>query len=288
MKKALIVFVLIILVAGAILILSVNNRPDTVNVSATTASETSGTSAQTVVKTAAVTSGGSRVEHQTGSPENEVYTDEQLSKMIAFTFDDGPIAKFTNRVLDAMEPYGYTATFFVIGRNIDEEGSKAMRRAVKMGCEIGNHTENHNLKFDSLEIQTRTAEIEESSAKIEKAAGVKPLLLRPPGGVCKNIRGNIDSPIILWSVDTNDWRKKANAGNEQAAQELAQYIMDEVKGKPGSIVLMHDVYQFSAETVEKVMPMLHEEGYIVKSVSSLAKAYGTALENGTVYRTIKR
>ncbi len=216
------------------------------------------------------------------------YTQEQLDKMVAFTFDDGPGTSTTNKILDMLEEYGFTATFFVIGRNIDDSTAASMRRAITLGCEIGNHTQNHNTGLNNLPIDKAKAEIEATSDAIEKATGIRPTLMRPPGGSFSNLKGKIDYAIIHWCVDTNDWRKKGSAGNYQAARNLADYIIDQVSGNPGAIVLMHDIYQFTAEAVEIAVPELAEMGYRICSVSELAEAYGEKLEPGQVYFRINR
>ena len=221
-------------------------------------------------------------------PEKPKYTQEQLDKMVAFTFDDGPGTTTTNRILDQLEKYGFTATFFVIGRNIDEKNASTMRRAVTLGCEIGNHTQNHKTNLNNLSLDTVKKELETTSDAIEKATGIRPTLMRPPGGSFSNLKGKLDYAIIHWCVDTNDWRKKGSEGNARAARNLADYIINQVDGNPGAIVLMHDIYDFTAETMEIVIPELANMGYRICSVSDLAEAYGEKLEPGQVYFRINR
>ena len=221
-------------------------------------------------------------------PAKPKYTQEQLDKMVAFTFDDGPGTTTTNRILDQLEKYGFTATFFVIGRNINENNASVMRRAVTLGCEIGNHTQNHKTSLNNLSMDTVRQELETTSDAIEKATGIRPTLMRPPGGAFSNLKGKLDYAIIHWCVDTNDWRKKGSAGNAQAARNLADYIIDQVDGNPGAIVLMHDIYDFTAETMEIVIPELAGMGYRICSVSDLAEAYGEELQPGQVYFRINR
>ena len=225
---------------------------------------------------------------ETTQPAKPKYTQEQLNKMVAFTFDDGPGTTTTNAILDMLEEYGFTATFFVIGRNIDDDNASVMRRAVTLGCEIGNHTQNHNTNLNNLSLDRVKEELESTSDAIEKATGIRPTLMRPPGGSFSNLKGKLNYAIIHWCVDTNDWRKKGSAGNAQAARNLADYIIDQVEGNPGAIVLMHDIYQFTAETVEIVVPELAQMGYRICSVSELAEAYGEKLEPGQVYFRINR
>ena len=66
-----------------------------------------------------------------------------MSKTVAFTFDDGPNTVTTPRVLDILEENGIVASFFLIARNITEESAEVARRALRMGCEINNHTVSH-------------------------------------------------------------------------------------------------------------------------------------------------
>lgn len=221
-------------------------------------------------------------------PETQKYTEQQLEKMIAFSFDDGPGTDTTGRILDALEANGFTATFFVIGRNIDSGNAQNLKRAVEMGCEIGNHTWSHNLKLNSLAQSDVDSEIKDTNAKVKEITGVEPELVRVPTGIFSDLNVDIGYPIMNWTVDTNDWRKKGSAGNAQAASDLADYIMDQVDGMPGAIVLMHDIYQFTAETVETVMPRLAKEGYTVVSISELAEAYNAELKPNEVYRRIDR
>jgi peptidoglycan/xylan/chitin deacetylase (PgdA/CDA1 family) len=215
------------------------------------------------------------------------YTEEQLNKMIAFTFDDGPAKESTTKILDVLEKYNFTATFFVIGENCVDSRQEQLKRAITLGCEIGNHTWDHRTNLGNYSAEKIDSELEKTSDAVEEATGLRPKLMRPPGGSWKGLE-NIAYPIIYWSVDTNDWRKKSNAGNYEAAENLAEYIINQVDGNPGSIVLMHDIYNFTAETVEIVVPRLAEMGYTICSVSDLAEAYGVELKNGEVYFSIER
>ena len=65
-------------------------------------------------------------------------------KIAALTFDDGPNTVTTPQVLDILEKYGVPASFFVCGKNIDPESGEVMKRAVKLGCEIQNHSRAHS------------------------------------------------------------------------------------------------------------------------------------------------
>jgi len=208
-------------------------------------------------------------------------------KLIAMTFDDGPNSKTTNRILDALEKNGGKATFFVVGYNL-EGNEEALKRAVGMGCEIGNHSKDHK-NLTKVGAEERKKQIETVNQKLKEITGVEPKLFRAPGGNYKNITDEIGMPLIQWSIDTNDWRHKdaSNKGRseEQRTKELNQ-IADKVfeQAEKGDIILMHDIYEFTADLCEIVIPGLASRGFKLVTVSEMFEAYGLKLENGDVYR----
>ena len=107
-------------------------------------------------------------------------------------------------------------------------------------------------------------EINKTSSIIEKVTGQKATAFRPPyGAVNKTVRSQTNLPVILWDVDTLDWK------NRDPNQLLAQ-----VKGltKDGSIILMHDIHQSTADGLDAVLAYLQSEGYIFVKVSELQDA----------------
>ena len=80
--------------------------------------------------------------------------------------------------------------------------------------------------------------------------------------------------MIYWSIDTEDWKTR-DAGKTISA------VLDHVKD--GDIILMHDLYEQTAEASETIIPELIKRGYQLVTVSELAQARGMALENGKVY-----
>ena len=100
-------------------------------------------------------------------------------KYIALSFDDGPNLTTESKMLDVLAKHKVPATFFVIGNNITKESEKNMKRAVKQGCEIGNHSLTHPMMSTMTEEQVK-AEIEATSGKIKKVIGKEPEFFRPP------------------------------------------------------------------------------------------------------------
>ncbi len=193
--------------------------------------------------------------------------------MIALTFDDGPKASVTNRVLAALESVGGRATFFMVGSNV---GSNAdcVRRMVADGCQVGNHNWNHeNLtketKSETVSTVTRTNDA------IEAACGVRPVVMRPPYGAVdaasKVTLGELGMAAVIWNVDTLDWKTRN-------AQNTVTHILNNVKD--GDIILMHDIYDATATAVEAVVPALVARGYQLVTVSGLAAARGGMVPGG--------
>ena len=100
-------------------------------------------------------------------------------KLIALTFDDGPNTTTTMQVLDLIEQYGITASFYVVGNNINDDSKAVMIRAVSLGCEIENHSQTHSAMTE-MTAEEIAAEIKFTSDKIEAVTGRKPKFFRPP------------------------------------------------------------------------------------------------------------
>jgi len=197
------------------------------------------------------------------SAENTAQNEE--TKKIALTFDDGPHPRYTMQILDILAEYGIKATFFEVGENVIYYPEAAMRVASE-GHEIGNHTYTHphikNLNEEQLSEETRRCE----SAIIE-VTGIKPKIFRPPEGVVdsavKTWADKNGYSVVLWSVDTRDW-----AGT--SVSEMVKNVDNNVR--PGSIILMHDYVSRKSHTVEalkKMIPMLLDKGYEFVTVSEL-------------------
>ena len=206
-------------------------------------------------------------------------------KLIALTFDDGPRSSTTNRVLDLLERSGGVATFFLVGYNIPDN-AEVIKRAAAMGCSIGNHTKDHKI-LTKCSADTIKAQVNGVNSLLRNM-GIEPTLFRAPGGAFKGVKDQIGMPLIQWSIDTEDWKYKDASHKGRSAEErtadlnrIADMVFSQAKG--GSIVLMHDIYDFTADLCEIVIPGLVERGFKLVTVDQLFEAYGEKLENGVVY-----
>ena len=179
--------------------------------------------------------------------------------MIALTFDDGPYPKVTGHILDVLEKNGVCATFFVLGSRI--EGHEDMlTRMDELGCEIGNHSFSH-ADLTRLSKADCQRELSDTDAEIRRVTGHEASVVRPPYGYYnKTVMSAAGRPLILWTVDTNDWRGKAPG-------EIADYVIQQAK--EGSVILMHDQQTQTADAMEMIIPTLIEEGFRFVTVSEL-------------------
>ena len=128
-------------------------------------------------------------------------------KKVFLTFDDGPIPEVTPWVIDCLNSFDAKATFFVVGNRIASY-AKSVKRANDLGCEIGSHTYSHkNLtKLNSNEMKS---EIDKSNEEIKKITGKDISIVRPPeGAVNDTVKSSVKYPLIMWSVDSDDWKYK--------------------------------------------------------------------------------
>ena len=204
--------------------------------------------------------------------ENGVYDSMKEPPLVALTFDDGP-GQYTDKLLDCLEENGAKATFYMLGQNV-EQYPDIVKRMNDLGMELSNHTYDHK-DLTKLTQSQITDEIEKTSSLIQNAAGVLPDTLRPPGGSYNDSVQNLAGlPIVKWSIDTKDWKTKSE-------DQTYQCVMDNVED--GSIVLMHDIHEWSVDAAIRLIPDLMEEGYKLVTVQELAQAKGITLENGKVY-----
>lgn len=190
--------------------------------------------------------------------------------MVALTFDDGPSKRVTDRILDLLEKHSAKATFFVLGSNVEAYPDK-LERMLELGCEIGNHSYDHK-NLPSISREAVEYQLETTKWCIYEACGSFPTLVRPPyGNVDDKVLEFSELPIILWSLDTMDWKSR----NTELIKKIAIN-----KVRDGDIILMHDIYSFTADACETIIPALIKKGYKLVTVSELIEAKGFTVSAG--------
>lgn len=183
-------------------------------------------------------------------------------KIIALTFDDGPSNMNTNRILDVLEKYHARATFFVIGKRIQNHEA-VVARAISLGCEIGSHTWGHS-DFTKYPKSALIDSLEKTDAAMVANFDYHMTLFRPPyASINEDVEEGAAAmgyAMILWSGSSHDW-------SIEDADKIYKNTMACVAD--GAIVLFHDLYPFTAEAIERIVPELITQGYQLVTVSEL-------------------
>lgn len=198
-------------------------------------------------------------------------------KLVALTFDDGPSASTTGRLLDILAAKKVKVTFFVLG-NMAQRSPALIQREVAEGHEVESHTMSHQnlVKLSGAAIQD---EIAGADAVLKSVTGSPAKLVRPPyGSVNATVRANVGKPMIIWTVDPEDWKYR-NAATVRA--NVVSRTFD------GAIVLMHDIHSTTVDAVGAIIDDLRAAGYEFLTVSELAAERGVVLQNGASYGSFR-
>lgn len=215
-------------------------------------------------------------EEETTSEPVEEFTIDPEKPMVALTFDDGPDSQNTDIILDALKENGAHATFFVVGYNVDGH-EDILKRIVEAGSEVGSHTMTHS-KLTALDDNGLNYEINDMRNKIAGITGQETVIIRPPyGAVDDNVMAHINDPVILWSIDTEDWKTR---NVEMTIQNIQNTVFD------GAIILMHDIHDESAQAAVQIIPWLKEQGYQMVTISELGYYRRGGLQLGIRYGSL--
>lgn len=199
---------------------------------------------------------------------------KKRSKAVALTFDDGPSTENSPKILSLLEKYNAHATFFVVGNRV-KSGRDILKKEIEIGCEIGNHSWDHANLSKMRKISQVDKNLNKTIKLVKKLTGYDIKLTRPPYGAISDLmRKKMKSPMILWSVDTLDWKSK-NA--KAVMKQLKRQVKD------GAIILVHDIHASTAEAMEEMLPWLVKNDYDILTVSELMKRNGIKMKNGKAY-----
>lgn len=187
---------------------------------------------------------------------------------VALTFDDGPDATYTPQILEILQEKGVPATFFVVGKQI-EEYPEMMKRIVDEGHALGNHSFTH-AQFPNITTSGVLQELRNTQLAIDRVVGRKPDLFRPPYGAItradEELAHDKGFRIVTWSVDTLDWT--GVSGNE-----IFSIVQQEIQ--PGGIILQHNIdanpgmLDGTVEALPLIIDDLHAKGYSFVTVQTL-------------------
>ena len=178
--------------------------------------------------------------------------------VVALTFDDGP-SRYTEEILETLRRNEVCATFFVLGNKV-EDYQEVLKKSVSYRNELGNHSYNHKW-LSRLPINSLKEQIEKTQQVLQETLSYQPKYLRPTyGSVNDRIRKNTELKIVLWTVDTKDWKiTNVDCIIEKATTNI----------KDGDIILMHDIFERSSQALEEIIPILKEQGFQFVTISEL-------------------
>lgn len=184
-------------------------------------------------------------------------------KVIALTFDDGPMQERTDVILNLLDKFNVKATFFCIGSRI--KGNEEVLNSIhKRGHLIGNHSYSHSNLFDLKNTSQMIDDLKKGNNEIKRVIGQEPLFFRPPYGVTTpslaRASKRLKLEVIGWNVRSLDTTIKNRQG-------LVERVTRRIQ--PGSILLFHDTVNGLEFALEDILTYLSQNGYKVVELDKL-------------------
>lgn len=180
------------------------------------------------------------------------------NRLVALTFDDGPSSK-TREIVDLLNFYKIKATFFILGERVDYYPDSVIY-ITKYNHELGNHSYSHP-DFKTLDTNDAINEISRTNKAIYNLTKLYPVSFRFPYGSYQDyILSYIDLPIVLWNVDSLDWKYQ---NKNIIIKNVLGNICDE------SVVLFHDTFNYKREALKSIIEFLLDHDYEFVTVSEL-------------------
>lgn len=178
----------------------------------------------------------------------------KTGKQLVLTFDDGP-AEDTETILNILQSEKVNAVFFIIGKNISGK-ENLIRRMKAEGHVIGNHSYFHGFNFDWQSAKKMQEEIEATNTALENITGEKTILFRPPYGVTNP---NLGKAIRNTGMKSIGWNLRSMDTVAKDAVTLRNKILAKIK--PGSIILLHDRCNITAQALPALIGEIKKRGY---------------------------
>lgn len=194
--------------------------------------------------------------------------------LVAITFDDGPHISNTRRLLDGLAAREIPATFFLVGERL--AGNEALVRDMAIqGHQIGVHTWDHVMLDEKVTQQEFIRQMTQTRQALEHILGPGAYWLRPPYGIMTaELQVLEEGPLIIWSVDPEDWK-------DRDKQRIVNYVLSHVQD--GDIILMHDMFDASVDAALEICDALTQRGYCFVTVEQLMELRGVEPEAGKRY-----
>jgi peptidoglycan/xylan/chitin deacetylase (PgdA/CDA1 family) len=191
-------------------------------------------------------------------------------RVVAISFDDGPLEKYTPQVLEVLKEHGVQAAFFCIGRRIEENNS-LFRQVHEQGHIIGNHSYIHTPLFDLYPAKKMLEDVQMTDSAIEESLGVRPKLFRPPYGITTPAMNKVMHAGGYTAVGWNIRSLDTIASNEEKLLKKLLRLL-----RPGAVILLHDTQQITLSILPRFIQAARNEGYEFVRLDKLLNIQGYA------------
>ena len=185
-------------------------------------------------------------------------------KIAYLTFDDGPYPETTPHILKILQDEGVKATFFVVGRQVVRYPD-LLKAEYEQGEGIGNHSYSHDYNLLYRSPEAFLAEIKQTEELIFKTIGIRPKIVRAPGGTQGHFHVNYYNALDAANYLIYDWN--VSSGDADAslvpADQLVRNIESQVPSKERIIILMHDAGSkiTTVDALPRIIQYLKQQGY---------------------------
>ncbi len=184
-------------------------------------------------------------------------------KVVALTFDDGPLTEYTPQLLDILQAQQAAAAFFCIGKNI--AGQEALlQRIHEEGHLIGNHSYTHHFWFDLFGMRRMLDELRKTDDAVYQVIGNRPHFFRPPYGVTNP---NLRNAVRRGGYHSLGWNIRSLDTVAKEAEPLLRRITERLQ--PGSIILLHDSPAVTVQILPALIKHIHDNGYTIKRIDQM-------------------
>jgi peptidoglycan/xylan/chitin deacetylase (PgdA/CDA1 family) len=186
---------------------------------------------------------------------------------VVLTFDDGPLPRNSNQILEILASQCVKATFFTIG-DMAQSSPEGVRKLRDAGHTIGTHTQDHPLSMNHMSIERAKKEIDDGIASVKAALGddadtaLAPFFRIPGLLRADNVEDYLaEQGIQIWSADflADDWRHISSS----RVYDLAIKRL-EARGK--GILLLHDIQARTVAALPRILNELKVRGYHIVNV----------------------
>ena len=197
-------------------------------------------------------------------------------KYVAITLDDGPHPTLTKKFTDKILEYNGKVTYFVVGDRIKGDMQEGIVYAHDHGMQVAIHCWTHDHYYNK-EPKYYHEEVYNTANKLNELFGEWPTIMRPPGGsITESQLKESEFAVIIWSIDTEDWKHKKNTDENPKSKNIETIVNNclyDSKGRfnveNGDIILMHEIYENSYDAFCIIVEELHKQGFEFVTVSEL-------------------